>query len=182
MKTVPLAALALLAHVAALSPAAVAASDGPGWLRLRVTDPAGAESVSVNLPLSVAEVVLGSEAAQERIAAMRRERGELSVQDLRRAWRELREAGPTEVITIEKPGELVRVALTGDAVEVRVSAHEGHDEEVQVEVPASVVDALLQGEGDELDVLGALRALRETGAGELVRVTDGEQLVRIWID
>jgi hypothetical protein len=67
-------------------------------------------------------------------------------------------------------------------VHVDVDDREG-GETVRVRMPIGMLDALLAGEGEELDVRGALAYLRGAGRhGELVRVEEGEDLVRIWVD
>ena len=53
--------------------------------------------------------------------------------------------------------------------------------EVYVEVPVEVIDALLSGEGNDLNVLAAVEKL-DGRRGDLVRVTDGGTKVRVWID
>jgi hypothetical protein len=53
---------------------------------------------------------------------------------------------------------------------------------VDVKVPFSVVNALLSGGKDELDVVAALRALGEYPNLDLVTVEDGSSKVRVWID
>jgi len=45
-----------------------------------------------------------------------------------------------------------------------------------------VVDALLSGGKDELDLVAGLRALSTQGDTELVSVKDEENTVRIWLD
>jgi hypothetical protein len=51
-----------------------------------------------------------------------------------------------------------------------------------MKLPGAVVEALLAGDGEELDLAGALRALARHGKGELISVADGDETVRIWID
>ena len=53
--------------------------------------------------------------------------------------------------------------------------------EVQVRVPVSVVDALLSGAGETLDVRGAIQELSAL-RGEMVQVVHPEGRVRVWID
>ena len=52
---------------------------------------------------------------------------------------------------------------------------------VRVEIPVDVVDALLSGDGDRLNLVGALERLKER-RGDLVRIIDGDERVHIWID
>ena len=64
-----------------------------------------------------------------------------------------------------------------------VSVSEGDGgENVEIRLPARVVDALLSGEGDELDLVGAMEALVDEGEGELVKVTGDNENVRVWVD
>jgi hypothetical protein len=65
-------------------------------------------------------------------------------------------------------------------VQVRVSKARSK-EEVHVDVPVNLVDAVLAGEGDSVDVKAVIRELRSQ-RGDIVRVTDENSAVRIWID
>src|SRR5271156_43805 len=58
----------------------------------------------------------------------------------------------------------------------------GNVSHVEVKIPLSVVDALLSGKKDELDLVAGLRMLSSQGDTELVSVKDEENTVRIWID
>jgi hypothetical protein len=84
-------------------------------------------------------------------------------------------------VTVEDRGENVRVWKQGGYLMVEVREH-GDESTVDVRIPGSVVDALLSGEGDELDVAAALTALAAHGEGELVTVNDSRDRVRIWVD
>ncbi len=53
--------------------------------------------------------------------------------------------------------------------------------EVQVRVPVSVVDALLSGTGETLDVRAAIQELSSL-RGEMVQVDHPEARIRVWID
>ena len=55
------------------------------------------------------------------------------------------------------------------------------DKQVRIEVPVTLVDALLSGEGDRLDLQAALAELTEE-RGDIITVRDGETRVRVWID
>jgi len=52
---------------------------------------------------------------------------------------------------------------------------------VSVELPVAAVDALFAGDGEDLDLKGALDEIRKV-RGDVVQVDDGESRVRIWID
>ena len=110
---------------------------------------------------------------------------------------------------VESEDENVRVQRKGDVVMVYVdNKHGGHKtatakaaataekpkaeaekvepksfrgEEVRVEVPVSLVDALLSGEGENVNIQAALAEVQKR-RGDLVRVHDTDADVRIWID
>jgi hypothetical protein len=149
--------------------------------------------------LSVVEVAL--EAAPEMIEKHGKmhlgEENGMKVADLRRVWKQLDAVGDAEFVTVESEQESVRIARRGDIVEIRVNEKKGaapsveakaesaktrhaHGD-VRVEVPVSVVDALLSGEGEELDVKAAVAELQKR-RGDIVRVVDQDSQVRIWID
>ena len=71
----------------------------------------------------------------------------------------------------------------GEFVFVKVDEKDG-DENVQIRMPVTVMSALLSGEGEQLDLQAAMASLTSLGgsSGELVRVEDGGDVVRIWID
>jgi 2-keto-3-deoxy-L-rhamnonate aldolase RhmA len=104
----------------------------------------------------------------------------MSVADLRKAWSQLKATGDAEFATIEDKDQTVKIARTGAIVLIHVEKHDGA-ESVRVEVPIDVVDALLSGPGDELDVRAALTQLQKR-RGDIVRVKDENSTVRIWID
>lgn len=75
----------------------------------------------------------------------------------------------------------MRIAREGDTILVTVSDGGDAAEEVRVEIPVPVVDALLSGEGDTLNIQAALEELSML-RGELVRVIESDNNIRIWID
>ncbi len=174
----------VMAGVAAVGLAGpLAAQTKTAWLHVRVEEASRESKVSVNLPLSVVEAALAM--APEKIASHGRIRlhdhcKDLKVSELRKMWNELRATGQAEIVSIEEKDEKVRVAKDGDRVLVRVEKL-SNKEAVRVDVPVAVVDALLSGEGDELNfdaALGELKKLR----GDIVHVNDADSTVRIWID
>jgi hypothetical protein len=184
MKT-PLVAVMVLAGATAGS-AVRAASPEAGrtaWLHVRVEEPGRSSRVHVNLPLTVVEVALKAAPdtfeAEGKIHLGRHGRHHLSVSELREAWAQLREAGDTDLVTVDEEDGKVTVARRGDMVQVRTQGD--RHEQVRVDVPVAVVDALLASSGDELNVKGALAELRKM-KGEIVSVTDKDSTVRVWID
>lgn len=178
--------LAGLAALILAAPGHSEAQTARAWLHVRVEEPGRQSKVSVNLPLSVVDAAL--QAAPEKVLSNGRihlghfgdDEKDISVSDLRKAWSELKATGDAEFVTVEEKDEKVRVAREGNLVLVRVEKPAGR-EAVRVEVPIEVVDALLSGQGQELNVRAALVELQKR-RGDVVRVRDDDSTVRIWID
>lgn len=165
------------------------AAGAGAWLHVRVDEHGGkASRVRVNVPMTVVEAALsaapGTIVDKGRIKIDLDRDGDdehgLSLAEMRNMWQQLKDAGDTEIVSVEEHDETVRVARKGDLVQVRVSKPSGK-EEVHVDVPVSLVDAFLSGEGDSVDVKAVVRELRSR-RGDIVRVNDENSAVRIWID
>jgi hypothetical protein len=174
------AGLAALVTVPALRLAAQ--SPATPWLHVRVDEARKGSKVSVNLPLSVVQAAL--QAAPEHIASQGRihlgSHNDLSVADFRRLWTELKAAGDAELVSVEEEDQSVHVTRRGELVEVRVEKPNG-SRQVHVQVPVAVVDALLSGQGEELNLKAAVVEL-QARRGDIVQVDDTDNKVRIWID
>jgi len=194
---IALAAVALVTAI--ITPAAAQApaqaqtqATADKWLHVRVIE-AGedAESVRVNVPLALAEAILPS------IKVKHFDKGKVKLEDHLRAHIEevdlhaildaVKNAQDGEFVTVESKKDNVRVAKRGGylLVEVREKDKDkdGKDrEKVDVKIPMTVVEALLSGGKDELDILAAIRALARHGDTELVSVQDGKTTVRVWVD
>ncbi|HWX24271.1 MAG TPA: hypothetical protein VN083_04480 [Vicinamibacteria bacterium] len=167
----------------ALGTAGGAQSKPTPWIHVHVEEARNESKVNVNLPFSLVEAALAM--APEKLGHEGRIRlddhgCDLSLQDARRLWKELRESGQAEIVSVEEKGETVRVFREGD--QVRVSVDKPQEKEaVEIRIPVSVVDALLSGEGRDLNVRGALAELQKL-RGDVVRVDEKDSKVRIWID
>jgi hypothetical protein len=156
-------------------------SDGP-WIHVEVVeDGEDGAKIKANLPLTLARVALGM--APEDVlheGHIQLDEHDLSMDDLREAWKELRNAGDAEFVTVTEGDESVKVFRKGDRIFVHVD--EGDEEMVRVEVPVALVDALLSGKGDELNLDAAMAALEDMRGDDIVVVQDGDDKVRVWID
>ena len=87
--------------------------------------------------------------------------------------------------TVQEDDEFVRVWKESGYLKVSVREGQGEEmggENVDVSLPMTVVDALLSGEDDELNITAAIEALVEEGEGELVTVSGDDEKVRVWVD
>ena len=187
-----LAGVGLLALAGATAGTVAAQSAPTAWLHVRVDEVRDNTKVSVNLPLSVVEAVL--KASPEILEKHGRvhigKHHGLELADLRRVWKELAAVGDAELVSVESDDENVKVQRKGDVVQVFVEKKPWTDKEgrkrkggdnVRVEIPVSLVDAFLSGEGEYGNVEAAIGELRKR-RGEIVRVQDDDSHVRVWID
>ena len=177
--------VAALALALALTGAASALkAQGTPWIHVEVIETGSkAEKVNVNVPLALAEVALEvlPKDVTEKVTSKFQEKG-ITLAHLRKLWAELKNTGNAEFVTVESDDETVRVVREGAVIQVRVNELKGGEsEQVQVDIPIEAVDALLSGEGEELNLRAAIQQLRNR-RGDIVNVRDGESKVRVWID
>jgi len=152
------------------------------WLHFSV-EKAGAEGeqVKVNVPMGLVETVLPMLEENELTKGkMKLDKMPLTVSQIREIWQSLKSEGDFELASIQDGETDVRIFKEGDYLYVKSS--EEAKEEVSVTIPAPVVDALLSGEGEELNLMAAAKALAQSDEGELVSIKDGNETVRIWVD
>lgn len=176
-------ALALLAlAVLTLIPAAGAQADDL-WLHVHVDEKEGGATVRVNLPLAFVETALRAVPADElRNGRLVIDDEDFTVAELRDMWTSLSASGDATLVEVDDDGERVHVRRAGGYLLVEVDEGKGDGATVDVRIPERVIEAMLATGSDELDLAAGLRALAESGEGELVAVNDGGDHVRVWID
>ena len=153
----------------------------PFWLHVRVQEKGKAESVKVNVPMSLIQTVLPLIEDQAiKSGHIDIEDQHFTVPQLREIWQEIQSQGDYELASIDSNETRVRVALEGN--ELLVRSEEGSETQVMARVPKQFVDALLSGQGDELNISAAIGVIQTIGAQELVNITDDDTVVRVWID
>ncbi len=159
---------------------ALAGADGH-WLHVRVEEKGGhGEKVNVNIPLSVILAILPAiETDEFRGGRINIGRGEIEDVDLHAVLKAFKDAPDADFVTIEGRNESVRVSKERGFLLVNV---DGDGEHVRIRFPLDVVDALLSGGDDELDLLAALDALAAHGGGDLITVDSDDESIRVWID
>ena len=152
------------------------------WIHVHIAGTGDAEGdVAVNLPLSAVQALVAM-VPDDVVTADGQltltERGGLTVSEVRQIWQEVRDAGDAEFLTFQEGDQTVRVARAGDRIQVRI---EDDDETGLIDLPLAVVDALLSGDGETLNIAAAFDEL-STIRGDIVRVTDGDRQIRVWVD
>lgn len=182
-----LAGLVMLA--AALAAPVSAQAQTEKWLHIRVNEGEDGETVRVNLPLALAEAILPSIKVKHfeggKVRLEEHMRAHIEDVDIRAILEAVKSAQDGEFVTVQSKKDNVRVAKKAGylLVEVREMDKDGEEhEKVDVKMPMTVVEALLSGGKDELDILAAIRALAQHGDTELVTVQDNKTTVRVWVD
>jgi hypothetical protein len=166
-----------------LTVGAVSAQSESAWLHVRVEEGHKNSRVNVNLPIAVVDAALSAapDSVGRHMAVNMGQHGHgLSLADLRKMWHELKTSGSTEIVSVQEENETVKVSQEKDHLLIRVD-NPSEKKVVRVEAPVALVDALLSGEGDELNVRAAIAALGSI-RGEVVRVQDRDSTVHIWVD
>jgi hypothetical protein len=181
------------------------------WLHVKVDNTEGEkEHVRVNVPLSLAEKVLPA-IQVNKIHQGKLQIGHENVSvDPRMLVEAVRTTADGVFVTVDSDRQKVRVAKEGGYLVINVrpgphpeakeadkdadadakdtkDTHKRHHvnhqpENVDVRLPMDVVEALLSGNRDELDLLAAIKVLGSHKDLALVTVNDKAQTVRIWID
>jgi hypothetical protein len=185
---------ALMVMAWVMTAATAAAADR--WVHVRVIENGeDGEHVRINIPLSLAEKVLPT------IKADKLRDGKIKVDDLttdkvdlRALLAAVRDAQDNEYVTVDSRHESIRVAKSGGFMLIKVQEAQGengkashaagqkHSSNVDIKIPFPVVEALLSGGKDEIDILAALHALGNYQSIDLVTVNDADSTVRIWVD
>jgi hypothetical protein len=210
IRNAALAAVGAALLLGATTPAKPATTNDR-WLHVRVVsaDNQG-ETVSVNIPLEVAEKILPT------INKNQLHGGKVTIDkldsdgvDVRALMEAVRTSKDGEFVTVNSQDGDVRVAKQNGYMlvhvtdssgkhHVRIHHHDGGDANtkdkgsvdvndakvthVEVKIPLSVVDALFSAGKDELDLVAGLKMLSAQGDQELVSVKDEDNTVRVWID
>lgn len=174
----------LCAAVLAVALSALPATAADLWFHVTVQDQAnGNETVTVNLPISIVEKALPLiPQDQMRDGRIVIDNQEFDAAKLRALWQEVSASPDMTYVTVKSNNENIKLSKERGYLVARTTEHSGSGAEIHARIPLSVVDALLSGEGNSLNVQAALAALVAEGEGELVTVNDDKSQVRVWID
>jgi RNase P/RNase MRP subunit p29 len=152
------------------------------WVHVHVEDTAKEETVKINLPISVIETMLPIiQEKQIEKGHINFNNSDLRVEDLRKVWNEIRDEGDMEFVSIQNRDGNVRIYVEGNFLLVQPE-EKSKNGKVDIRIPLKVVDAMLSGKGNELNLTAAVKALRDSGVKDIITVRDKDSSVRVWID
>jgi hypothetical protein len=152
------------------------------WLHVRVQNlTEAAETVKINIPLSLVETMLPLiEEKSLQDGRIHLNNKDVSTAELRKIWKAVKDEGDTEFVTVEKKGENVRIFTESNFL--MVQSDKDSAKKVNIKIPLAVVDAMLAGSGEGLNLMAAVQALRESGVRDIISVQDEKNTVQVWID
>jgi|CXWL01.1.fsa_nt_gi hypothetical protein len=154
------------------------------WFHVKVREKGGDNAnVTLNIPMSFVQSMMPMVSKQAELEGGRIaiDNKDVSTDDLRRVLTALKDSPDATFAEVETDNEKVIFYKQGEYL--RAETREGNGgAEVNARFPIAVLDALLSGNGNELNLEAALAALVEHGPGDLVTIRDGETSVRVWID
>jgi hypothetical protein len=170
----------LLCIVFACSAALVSAATNQ-WVHVNVQDRFKDEKVKINIPLSLVETLLPLiEEKGFRDGRVHLNDHDFKVSDLRKVWKELRSQGDTEFFSVESRETNIRMFIQGNYLMVKPQDHSRKN--IDIQIPLVVMDAMLSGDDEELDLVAAVQALKKSGVREIISIQDEDKNVRVWID
>jgi hypothetical protein len=152
------------------------------WLHIHVDETKNdAEKVRINIPLSLIEVMvplIEEEAIKD--GQININDREISTKELKKLWAAVKEEGDAEFVTVEKRGENVRIFTQNNFLNVQSTKDiEG---KVNIKIPLAIVDAMLSGPENQLNLAAAVKALKDSGVRDLITVESDNSKVLVWID
>ncbi len=174
------AGLTALALIALTGWQAAAAEEPTIWLNIEVNESGAAgPKVKINMPISLIEVVIDSLDTSEVMQHLKTEKGI----DLTNLWRNLRDADVNEFVNIDSEGEQVKVFKEGQTLRVTVKEAGFDEPNVQIRIPFTVMDFLLEGATqNEFRLSQLVEQLRGNLPLVLVEATHQNENVKIWLE
>lgn len=153
------------------------------WMHVQVHDGKDGDHVSVNLPVTAISTAVPIIHTQlDKNARLRVDEDDLTVPQMRAIWKQLKASPDMDFVTVKKTDQSVRITKSAGYVLIHVDNRDRDKDNVDVRLPIRVVDALLSGTDDQIDVAAGLEALAGAGEGELLTVTSAKDHVRVWVD
>lgn len=166
---------------ALLMTAGIAMAASQQWVHVHIENPANEERVRLNIPITLVESMMPliEEKGMEK-GVVRLHEKDLTVKDLRDMWKQIRQQGDSEFVSIQNRDTNIRVFTKGGYLYVQ--PQDSSKKNVDIRLPLAVVDAMLSGQGEELNLKAAVKALKDSGVKDIITVKDEEKTVRVWID
>lgn len=153
------------------------------WMHVQVHEGKYGDHVSVNLPVTAISTAVPIIHTQlDKNTHLRINSNELTVPQMRAIWKQLKASPDMNFVTVKEADQNVRITKSAGYVLIHVDSRDRDKDNVDLRMPIRVVDALLSGTDDQIDVAAGLQALASAGEGDLLTVTSAKDHVRVWVD
>ncbi len=152
------------------------------WFNVDVTEHDEGTEVHLHLPVALVQTVLGAvDTGSIRHGDLHVDCGDVHV-DWPAVMKELRAAPEGQYVTVKGRDGNVVMSKAGGLVRIDVRERHGDEEQVEVTLPATLLDAFGIDDEGRIDLKALAAGLGSPGPGDLVRVKSKDASVRIWME
>jgi len=139
---------------------------------------ADAPKVRVSLPISLIEVVVESVDTSHVMRDLKTDKGI----DIKKLWRELKNANVDEFVTVEKESEKVKVYKERDTFRVSIQEEGNDSPNIEIRIPFSIMDYLTESHDDGFKLSEMIAGLKTQLPLTIVEAHHDGQNVRVWLE
>ena len=161
---------------------ALIAAEPTRWLNVHVESTEDHANVDVRVPLGMVLTVLDAVKTDELQAGKIVLHTDEADIDWPKLLKAIKDAPDAQFVTVSSDDADVKVRKEAGTIYVDVNEKTDDKAQVQVQVPASLIDAINIDQNDRLDLKTLLASLSSQTMGDLVKVTAPDANVRVWID
>jgi len=161
---------------------AAGSPDAQPWLNVSVQSAEDHADISVHLPLGLILTVM------EHIKVDGFDAGKIEIDtgDADIDWPALlaavKEGTPGKYVTVNSDEADVNISKTAKHLLINVNQKEDEKARIAVKLPLELLDSVIVGENNEIDLAALLRGLKKLPAGDLVTVNSEKAKVRVWVE
>ena len=157
------------------------ATDGK-WINVHVTENESNINVKVHLPLNLVLSVIGA----VNVEGFEGGKVHLHTEDIDIDWlgilSSVKDAVDGEYLVVESDEADVNVTKKANTILVTVNQKVDEMAQVEIVLPAQIIDAIHVDEEDRIDIAALLKGFDNLPAGDLIRVTSADANVRVWVE
>ncbi len=171
-----------LTAVLVLAAGTLLAGEPARWLNVHVDATEDHANVQVRLPMNLVLNLLDAvKTDQIRGGKIRLDLSGAQV-DWPKLLQAIKNAPDAKFVTVKSDDADVSVSKEAGTVLIHIREKNKDKARVDVQVPASLIDALKVDEENRLDLKALIAALQAESMGDIVRVTAPDAKVRVWVD
>lgn len=153
------------------------------WLHVEVDD--NEDQININLPIILAEAVITLVDLSDEPTVIKIDEHEITVPEMREIWNILKEEGSFTLASIRskemEKGDNIDIAFRDNRLLITGSTDE---DKIDINVSGDLIDALLSGEEDRLNLSACIQELKSKGSdsGYVHVISQDGDKVRLWVD